>query len=222
MGMGFLHGKKGGGIDTSDANAVAGDILVTKSAYVNDEKVDGSMPNRAGDTACLASSVSGTTLKLRASDGYRDGSDDNVTITDADFIAANIKNAVNIFGLAGNYDPNLAGSLSIAGTYASATYYTAANCYLTSDPANGIVVLVMRSGTSTGYEHIIFSEVSTPAGVTMLADSDSSPGSTSDAAQSYFCCVFTGVTGKLNVSVNLSAVNSTYDTVTASITAAYA
>lgn len=63
----------------------------------------GTMPNRAGDTAALANSVSGTTLKLRPSDGYRDGVDDNVTITDANFVADNIVNGKSIFGLQGSY-----------------------------------------------------------------------------------------------------------------------
>ena len=63
------------------------------------------MANRAGDTACTSSSVDGTTLKLLATAGYRDGTDDNVTITDADFIAANIKDGVTIFGLLGTYAP---------------------------------------------------------------------------------------------------------------------
>ena len=62
----------------------------------------GTMPNRAGDTAALASSVAGTTLKLRASNGYRNGTSDNVTITDPNFIAANIRNGVPLLGLIGS------------------------------------------------------------------------------------------------------------------------
>lgn len=61
----------------------------------------GTMPNRAGDTPALASSISGTTLKLRASAGYRDGVDDNVTITDPDFNSSNIVAGKEIFGLTG-------------------------------------------------------------------------------------------------------------------------
>lgn len=91
------------GTFTADANAVAANILTTKSAYVNAVKIDGSMNNRAGDTACLASSIVGTTLKLRASDGYRDGVDDNVTITDANHIAGNIKVGVTDLGVLGTF-----------------------------------------------------------------------------------------------------------------------
>lgn len=93
-------------VDTTEASvpASASNILDGKKAYVNGSLVTGSMPDRSGDTACVSSSVSGTTLKLKASEGYRDGTNDNVTITDADFIAGNIKSGVNIFGLAGNLD----------------------------------------------------------------------------------------------------------------------
>jgi hypothetical protein len=65
----------------------------------------GTMPNRAGDTAALSSVVSGTTLKLLTSQGYRDGLDDYVTITDPNFIAANIRAGTNIFGLSGTLNP---------------------------------------------------------------------------------------------------------------------
>lgn len=90
-------------VDTADANAIAAQILANCSAYIIGSKVNGTMPNRAGDTAAVASSVSGTTLKLLASNGYRDGVDDNVTITDANFIASNLLAEHTYFGLEGTY-----------------------------------------------------------------------------------------------------------------------
>lgn len=65
--------------------------------------ISGEMPNRAGDTAALSSSVSGTTLKLVASNGYRDGVDDAVTITDANFTDSNIKAGTNVLGKTGTF-----------------------------------------------------------------------------------------------------------------------
>jgi hypothetical protein len=59
-----------------------------------------------GDNASVASSVSGTTLKLTPPKGCFDGvTGNNVTITDADFIAGNIKENVNLFGKLGTLIP---------------------------------------------------------------------------------------------------------------------
>ncbi|MDQ0114347.1 hypothetical protein [Paenibacillus harenae] len=111
-------------VDTTEGTmpAAAAQILTGRKAFVNGALVTGSMADRAGDTAALTSSVSGTTLKLLASAGYRDGVDDNVTITDPDFIAANIANGVNLFGLVGTL---IAGSRVATGqTVASAQLYS--------------------------------------------------------------------------------------------------
>lgn len=85
----------------ASGNAAASDLLSGKTASTDAGEITGTMPNRAGDNANLASSVSGTTLKLRAPNGYYDGTDDTVTITDTDFIASNIKSGVNLFGITG-------------------------------------------------------------------------------------------------------------------------
>lgn len=84
-------------------SATAPDVDAGKTFYNTNAKtkITGTKVNRAGDNACLASSVSGTTLKLRAPAGSYDGVDDNVTITDADFVEANIANGINLFGKAG-------------------------------------------------------------------------------------------------------------------------
>lgn len=94
-----LQGEGGGG------NATAANLLDTKTATVDSGDIVGTMPNRAGDTAALASSLVGTTLKLRASNGYRDGVDDNVTITDANHIPTNIKLGVTDLGVLGTLIP---------------------------------------------------------------------------------------------------------------------
>ncbi|WP_168120956.1 hypothetical protein [Paenibacillus sp. HB172176] len=90
-------------VDTTEGSvpASASQILSGRKAYVNGSLVTGSMPDRSGDTAAVSSAVSDTTLRLRASAGYRDGSNDYVTLTDADFIAANIPEDINLFGLQG-------------------------------------------------------------------------------------------------------------------------
>lgn len=97
-GTAFILQGEGGEYGT----AVAAEVLAGKTIGTETGIVIGTMPDRSGDTAALSSAVSGTTLKLRASDGYRDGTNDFVTLTDADFIAANIRNGVNLFGLSGS------------------------------------------------------------------------------------------------------------------------
>jgi hypothetical protein len=87
----------------AQGNATTAQVLsgTTFTSGLYGAQSTGIMPNRAGDTVALASSVVGTTLKLRASNGYRDGVDDNVTLTDADFIPANILSGKDIFGVVG-------------------------------------------------------------------------------------------------------------------------
>lgn len=104
-------------VNTSDAVLNPQYLLAGQSGYDDGVKKNGTMVDRTGDTACVSSSVSGTTLKLKASEGYRDGTNDNVTITDADFIASNIISGKNIFGLAGTATPeSLGGMTAVSGS----------------------------------------------------------------------------------------------------------
>jgi hypothetical protein len=98
---GVTVGGVAGTFSQTSSGATADQILSGRVAFVNGAQVTGTMANRAGDTAALSSIVSGTTLKLLASAGYRDGMDDYVTITDSNFIASNILKGKSIFGVAG-------------------------------------------------------------------------------------------------------------------------
>jgi len=98
---GAVVGGVTGTFSETASGATPAQILGSRVAFVNGVQVTGTMVDRSGDTAAVSSAVSGTTLRLRASEGYRDGTNDYVTITDADFIAANIRSGVNLFGLAG-------------------------------------------------------------------------------------------------------------------------
>lgn len=86
--------------DTTDATALASEILNTKTAYVNKNKITGEMPNR-GAISAVISTLSPYTIP----NGYHDGSG-TVSIDaseSAKIIAGNIKSGVEILGVTGTY-----------------------------------------------------------------------------------------------------------------------
>ena len=83
--------------DTSDATATADEILYQETAYVNGNKLTGSMPNRGAVTATI-SSLSPYTIQ----NGYHDGSG-TVTVNSTNISAGNIKAGVTILGVEGTY-----------------------------------------------------------------------------------------------------------------------
>lgn len=87
--------------DTTDADATASEILATKTAYVNKNKITGSMPNR-GAVAGTISTVAGT---YNIQNGYHDGSGTvEIDSTEqAKIIEGNIKAGVEILGVTGTY-----------------------------------------------------------------------------------------------------------------------
>lgn len=85
----------------ASGNATASNLLSGKTATTDVGEITGTMIDRTGDTVAISSVVSSTTLKLLATDGYRDGVNDYVTITDSDFLPSNIKNGTNLFGIVG-------------------------------------------------------------------------------------------------------------------------
>jgi len=87
--------------DTSDGTAVVGEILASKTAYVNGTKLVGTMPNRGAVTGTI-STVAGT---YTIPQGCHDGSG-TVGIASAEqvkIIAGNIKAGVTILGVTGDY-----------------------------------------------------------------------------------------------------------------------
>jgi len=99
---------------SAEGTTIASHVLAPDTFSNNtDTGIVGTMPNRTGDTACLSSAVSGTTLKLLPSDGYRDGVDDYVTIIEADLVGENILDGKNILGVTGTLIPfTLVGGLN--------------------------------------------------------------------------------------------------------------
>lgn len=88
--------ESGSSLDTSDATAAAADILKDKTAYVNGQKVTGTI-----------TSVNAQTITPTTTDQTVNG---NVFLTgvitvagDANLLAENIKSGVTIFGVTGTY-----------------------------------------------------------------------------------------------------------------------
>ncbi|WP_206098847.1 hypothetical protein [Paenibacillus paeoniae] len=87
-GTAFILQGEGGDYGT----AIAADVLAGKTIGTDNGIISGTMVDRAGDTAALSAAVSGTTLRLRTSEGYRDGINDFVTATAAQLNAVGIGN----------------------------------------------------------------------------------------------------------------------------------
>lgn len=116
--------------DTSDATAVAAEILSGKTAYKNGSKLTGTMPNRGAQTGTI-STVTGT---VTIQQGYHDGSGSvEIDSTEqAKLIAANIREGITILGVTGT----MSGSEDMSATSANITPYTTAQTITPADLGN--------------------------------------------------------------------------------------
>lgn len=85
--------------DTSDANAVAAEILKDKTAYVNGVKVTGTMPNNGAKTLNITDKSTPVTIPM----GFHDGSGKAQIAADeqAKLIPANIREGITVLGVTG-------------------------------------------------------------------------------------------------------------------------
>ena len=109
--------------DTSDATASASEILLTKTAYVNGNKVTGTMPNNGAVTGTISTKAEQYTIPQ----GYHDGSGKvSISSTEqAKIIATNIREGVSILGVTGTMSGSEdvhAQTKTVIPTVASATY----------------------------------------------------------------------------------------------------
>lgn len=87
--------------DTSDATAVAAEILSEKTAYKAGSKMTGTMPNRGAQESAITTKAQQVAIQQ----GYHDGSGyvEIDTTEQAKIIAGNIKAGVEILGVTGTY-----------------------------------------------------------------------------------------------------------------------
>lgn len=113
--------------DTSDATALASEILDTKTAYKNGERIVGTMPNRGA----VSGSISDVNTPYTVQRGFHDGSGTvGIDSTEAaKLIPENIREGVEVLGVEGS----MSGSEDVKSTTANVTPYTTAQTIIPSD-----------------------------------------------------------------------------------------
>lgn len=114
--------------DTSDANATAAEILSGSAgrpiyAYVNGNKIEGSMPNRGAVTGTITDASTPYSIQ----NGYHDGSG-TVSVDNTNLSAGNIKKDITILGITGTYE----GAATPTSAAKTVTPYTTSKTYLPS------------------------------------------------------------------------------------------
>lgn len=128
--------------DTSGGDALAGEILSGKIAYVAGNEVTGTMPNRGA----VSGTISDKSTPYTVPQGYHDGTGtvDIDSTEKAKIIAGNIKAGVSILGVTGDYS----GEAASVQSNKNATPYTTQQVVL---PDNGYDYLAQVTVAAIAY-----------------------------------------------------------------------
>ena len=132
--------------NTTDATASAGEILLSKTAYINKVKVTGTMANNGSQVNTITTKAQSVTIK----NGFHDGSG-KVSIDTAEqakIIASNILEGVTILGVTGTLEP--ASDIKIEPSK-TVTPYTTAQTIL---PSTGYDVMSQIEVSAIAYSEV--------------------------------------------------------------------
>lgn len=147
-------------LETSDANAAAGEILAGKSGYVNGVKVEGTMANNGA----TGGTISAPTGKVDIPAGYTTGGEVALDTESAkNIIEKNIKSGVTILGVTG--DSNVVDTEDA--TAAAGDILTGKDAYVGGAKVSGSMP---NNGAVGGDISTVAGKVSVPAGYTTGGD----------------------------------------------------
>lgn len=199
------------GVDTSDATATAADMKSGVTAYVDGEKITGSL-----------STISQTEATVNT--GYVEGRTACFDLNfRADMIVPNghVLKVKHTPDADSNIITKFITSTSVTGTYATSKYYDIDFGVQIGYINNTDIVLMMSSGVkNTAYEDFSFDLSSAPSGITCSRDECSDYMST-DGREGYLSVqIFRGfdVSKQYNISIDMSSRSSTNDYILCDVT----
>ena len=135
--------------DTTDANAAASEILSGKTAYVNKNKVTGSMPNNGAVSGTISTKAGTYTVPAGFHSGL--GSVAISSTEQAKIIATNIKSGVTILGVEGSYSGEAVTATSVNITpYLTAQTILPPSGYDYISQANVAAITITESDNAAG------------------------------------------------------------------------
>ena len=196
VGYNGLERIEGTGLSTTTTGS-ASQLLSGKTLYDNfGSLVTGTMTNKANTSTSATGSVSGSNYMLRIpTNGY---------YATNSYLTRDKSDVLNDMGIT----PIPTINVSLTGNYASSTYIKGHGAAINND---GVLVIWAVPNT-TSYEHICFTATSLGAGAKSMGW-DISNFDTADPAGVVYACTVSGLSGynTINITLNASTANSTYD-----------